>query len=72
MKNNAMRNRPGFTSGVFLAGYGVFRAFIELFRQPDDHLGFIIGQISMGQILSLPMVLAGLGLIGFAWFKKTV
>ena len=37
--------------------------FVEQYRQPDAHLGFIIGEISMGQLLSLPMVLVGLGAI---------
>ncbi|WP_371377829.1 prolipoprotein diacylglyceryl transferase [Thalassotalea aquiviva] len=54
---------PGVASGLFLAGYGLFRMFIEFFREPDAHLGFIFSFLSMGQILSLPMVLAGVGLI---------
>lgn len=60
---------PGIVTGVFLAGYGVFRMFIELFREPDAHLGFIIGQISMGQLLSLPMTALGIGVIGYALMK---
>lgn len=60
------RSRPGLVSGIFLAGYGIFRAFIEFFREPDVQIGLIGGVISMGQILSLPMILAGLGLAIFA------
>jgi phosphatidylglycerol:prolipoprotein diacylglycerol transferase len=55
----AVRNRPGLLSGAFLVGYGVFRSVGELFRQPDAHLGFIIGGVTMGQLLSLPLILAG-------------
>jgi phosphatidylglycerol:prolipoprotein diacylglycerol transferase len=53
----------GLASGTFLIGYGVFRMIVEMFREPDAHLGFIFSYISMGQILSLPMVIAGIGLI---------
>ncbi|WP_286262678.1 prolipoprotein diacylglyceryl transferase [Thalassotalea atypica] len=53
----------GLASGVFLIGYGVFRTIVELFREPDAHLGFIFANISMGQILSLPMVIVGIVII---------
>ena len=53
----------GLLSGLFLIGYGIFRMFVELFREPDDHLGFFFEYISMGQILSLPMVIVGLIII---------
>lgn len=65
VKNNWVRNHPGIVTGSFLAGYGAFRMFVEQYRQPDAHLGFIIGEISMGQLLSLPMVLVGLGVIAY-------
>ena len=58
-----IRARIGFLTGVFLVGYGFARTFVELFREPDAHLGFILGQITMGQILSTPMVLLGLYLM---------
>lgn len=58
-----MRARVGFLTGVFLVGYGFARTFVELFREPDAQLGFIFGPITMGQILSAPMVLLGLYLI---------
>ncbi len=57
------RNYPGFMSGIFLLGYAVSRIAIEPFRQPDPQLGTIFGPITMGQILSLPMILIGLYLI---------
>ena len=56
---DGIRNRYGFLSGVFLAGYGIFRAFIELFREPDLQIGLIAGTFTMGQLLCVPMVLAG-------------
>ncbi|MBP6677908.1 MAG: prolipoprotein diacylglyceryl transferase [Paracoccus sp.] len=66
--------RPGLAFGVFLAGYGLSRFVVEFFRQadaqfitPDNPLGHVLGGpvwgISMGQVLSLPMVLAGLALV---------
>jgi len=54
------RFRPGLLLGVFLIGYGAARSLVELYREPDAHLGFILGPITMGQILSTPMILAGL------------
>lgn len=56
-------NKVGAVSGMFLLGYGVFRIVVETVRQPDAHLGFYLGFITMGQILSLPMILFGLYLI---------
>ncbi|ANK81870.1 MAG: prolipoprotein diacylglyceryl transferase [Rhizobiales bacterium NRL2] len=58
-----MRARTGFLTGVFLVGYGLARTFVELFREPDAQLGFILGPITMGQVLSAPMVLLGLYLM---------
>lgn len=55
----AIRERPGVLSGAFIAAYGCFRSFAEMFRTPDAHLGFIIGPLTMGQLLSLPMIVIG-------------
>jgi phosphatidylglycerol:prolipoprotein diacylglycerol transferase len=55
--------RPGLLGGVFFAGYGVSRVIVELFREPDAHLGFLVAGATMGQLLSLPLVLAGVWLI---------
>ena len=52
--------RPGLLTGIFLIGYGLSRIVVELFREPDTFLGFILGGITMGQILSLPMLAIGL------------
>ena len=56
----AVRARPGFLFGVLLAGYALARAAVELFRQPDAHIGFLAAGTTMGQWLSVPML--GLGL----------
>jgi len=55
----ANRTRHGLLTGVLLAGYGVARLIGEFFREPDAHLGFLLAGATMGQMLSLPMVLVG-------------
>ncbi|MFY7778663.1 MAG: prolipoprotein diacylglyceryl transferase [Elstera sp.] len=57
------RDRPGFLGGAFLAGYGVARSIGELFRQPDPFLGFLVAGATMGQLLSVPMILVGIWLM---------
>ena len=49
----------GRLAGIFLIGYGLARSFVELFREPDAHLGFLVGGLTMGQLLSLPMIVLG-------------
>jgi phosphatidylglycerol:prolipoprotein diacylglycerol transferase len=67
----ARQRRPiGFVSGIFLIGYGCFRSFVEFFREPDAHLGFIFSFVSMGQLLSLPMVVLGVYLLFNAYEKN--
>ncbi len=58
----------GEVSGAFLVGYGVMRLIAEFFRQPDGFLGLLAFGLTMGQWLSLPMVLAGIGL--WVWAQK--
>lgn len=54
------KDRPrGQVSGLFLMGYGVFRFMVEFSREPDAYLGLLWAQLSMGQLLSLPMILLG-------------
>ena len=55
----------GRLTGAFLIGYGIARSIGELFRQPDANLGFLLGGLTMGQLLSLPMIAIGLVLV--AW-----
>lgn len=60
----------GLSSGTFLIGYGVFRTIIEFFREPDAHLGLYFSFISKGQILSVPMILAGILMIYFGYLSQ--
>ena len=55
--------RKKLCSGVFLVGYALARTTAEFFREPDAHLGFIFEAVTMGQILSMPMLILGLYLI---------
>ncbi|MCF3640737.1 prolipoprotein diacylglyceryl transferase [Rhizobium sp. TRM95111] len=53
--------RPGFTAGLFVCGYAASRIFVEFFREPDPQLGYLAGGwLTMGMLLSLPMVALGL------------
>ncbi|QIQ20658.1 prolipoprotein diacylglyceryl transferase [Zophobihabitans entericus] len=62
------KQRPiGSVSGLFLLLYGVFRFAVEFFRQPDEQLGLFGDFISMGQILSLPMIILGIVFIFYAY-----
>ncbi len=66
------KHRPrGSVSGLFLIGYGTFRFIAEYFREPDDFLGLLQLGLSMGQWLSLPMIIAGIGLITWS-YKQNV
>ncbi len=61
----------GLVSGVFLLGYGLFRFLIEFAREPDAHLGFVLFDwCSMGQVLSMPMVLLGAFLVSRALARQ--
>ena len=60
----------GFLSSIFLIGYGASRYITEYFREPDSFLGHIIFDLTMGQVLSLPMIFLGFILIlGGRWKK---
>ena len=53
--------QPGFVAGAMISGYGLSRIFVEFFRQPDAHIGYLAGGwLTMGMILSSPMVLLGI------------
>ena len=52
--------KPGIITSLFIFLYGLFRFFIEFFREPDQHIGLLYFEFSMGQILSFPMILIGL------------
>lgn len=57
---------PGVIAGVFLAGYGVARSIVEFYREPDAQLGYLAGGLTMGQVLSLPMILCGVIIVIWA------
>ena len=62
------KNPPrGAISGMFLLFYGLFRFLVEFVRQPDSQLGLYFQEISMGQILSTPMIIAGALMIWVAY-----
>ena len=61
--------RPGLILGSFIAIYALARITGELFREPDPQLGFLWGGLTMGMLLSVPMIIAGLILIMLAWRK---
>ncbi|HET9018140.1 MAG TPA: prolipoprotein diacylglyceryl transferase [Acetobacteraceae bacterium] len=62
-RSERLRARYGWLTGAFLCGYAIARGTGELFREPDAFLGFLFGGVTMGQVLSLPMFVAGLILI---------
>jgi phosphatidylglycerol:prolipoprotein diacylglycerol transferase len=64
------KQRPvGGISAVFLIGYGVARFTVEFAREPDDYLGLLAMNLSMGQWLSLPMIIGGIGLLVWSYWK---
>ncbi|MCX8008043.1 MAG: prolipoprotein diacylglyceryl transferase [Coriobacteriia bacterium] len=64
-----VRRPDGMMLGTLLALYGIFRIFVEFFREPDVQLGFVAGPFTMGQVLSVPMVIAG-ALLVFAAHRR--
>lgn len=66
IRKDSIRNRPGIVSGAFLIGYGVSRIVVEFFREPDAHIGYLMEHFTMGQVLSLPMLVGGLVCIVWA------
>jgi phosphatidylglycerol:prolipoprotein diacylglycerol transferase len=62
MRAGALR-RPGLILGAFALGYGLARSFCEFFREPDAQLGFLWGGMTMGMLLSVPLMIAGIVLI---------
>ena len=62
-RSEVIRARFGTLTGVFLVGYAIARIIGEFFRQPDPFLGFLFAGATMGQLLSVPMLLAGIAFI---------
>ena len=67
---NKFLNKPGLISGLFLIFYSFFRFFIEFFRVPDQQLGYIFLNLSMGQVISLILMIIGLILFYFKYEKR--
>jgi phosphatidylglycerol:prolipoprotein diacylglycerol transferase len=59
------RNHFGILSGAFLSLYAFMRFFVEYTRQPDSHIGFITFNLSMGQVLCIPMFIVGVGIMNY-------
>jgi phosphatidylglycerol---prolipoprotein diacylglyceryl transferase len=55
--------RRGTITGAFAIGYGLARIFCEFFREPDEQLGFLWGGLTMGMLLTVPVVLVGIGIL---------
>jgi len=62
MRAGALK-RPGLTIGIFAVGYAIARTTCEFFREPDVFLGYLIGGVTMGQLLCIPMLAVGLWLM---------
>jgi phosphatidylglycerol:prolipoprotein diacylglycerol transferase len=67
-------HRRRVTTGIvmfsFISGYGLSRFIVEFFREPDAHIGFLPGHVTMGQLLSFPMFIVGLIGIYLVWNKR--
>jgi len=61
---------PGQLFGTYLVGYGVIRFGLEYFREPDIQKGFVLAQLSMGQVLCSLMVVGGVGIISWSFLRR--
>ena len=66
----SVRSRTGVVSAMFVILYGIFRISLEQFREPDAQLGVFFGHITMGQMLSVPLILAGLVVLGLQFKSR--
>ncbi len=64
--------RPGVLTGAFALGYGMARITGELFREPDVQLGFLWGGLTMGMLLSIPLILVGIAILTFALTRPPI
>ncbi len=60
----------GLNTGIFFICYGIFRFIIEFFREPDQQIGYILNYFTMGQILSIPLFIAGCYILSKSIYKK--
>ena len=68
-KKNYLK-KPGLISGLFLIFYSIFRFLVEFFRVPDEHLGYLIFDLSMGQVISMIFLIIGTILFYFKYENK--
>jgi phosphatidylglycerol:prolipoprotein diacylglycerol transferase len=62
--------RPGLVTGAFAVGYSVARFVCEFFREPDPQLGYLWGELTMGMLLSVPLLLTGVAFIVAALVRQ--
>jgi phosphatidylglycerol:prolipoprotein diacylglycerol transferase len=62
--------RPGLVTGAAAVGYGLARIFCEFFREPDAQLGFLWGGLTMGMLLCIPLIVAGIGVLAYALIRQ--
>tara|TARA_Y100000022_G_scaffold127907_1_gene110841 strand:- start:1299 stop:2066 length:768 start_codon:yes stop_codon:yes gene_type:complete len=67
---NKFSKKPGLISGLFLIFYSIFRFFVEFYRLPDEQLGYIFLNLSMGQIISLIFIISGVVLFYFKYENR--
>jgi phosphatidylglycerol:prolipoprotein diacylglycerol transferase len=63
---------PGRITGMMLVGYGLARYLVEFVREPDIHLGLLVGGLTMGQLLCMPMIAAGMYLLRRSRYQQQV
>ena len=71
IKLTKIREKTGTLSGLFLILYGSSRIFVEQFREPDSQIGFIFDYLTLGQLLSLPLIILGIIVIAYQRQRKT-
>ena len=64
---DAVRSKKGLVSALFVMFYGLFRISMEQFREPDAHMGYFFGVLTMGQLLSIPLIMLGAIVFKRAW-----
>ena len=70
-RNPVIRRTTGLLFGIFVTGYGLCRFIVEFYREPDVQVGMLFQYFSLGQLLSLPMIFAGIFLIIYARKQKS-
>ena len=69
-RSRAVRARPGILAALFACGYSLARIAVEFVREPDAQLGYLYGGATMGQLLTIPVFVAGAGAAAWLWRRK--